>query len=66
MSEETVLEQWLTVEQVAKKLQVHPETVRREIYRKNLRASKLRTAGWRISPADLKQYMDELANKWVA
>ena len=59
---EEIMEQWLTVEQVANKLQVHPETVRRAIYRGQLRASKLNKATWRINPKDLQEYLDKQSN----
>jgi len=43
----------LTVAQVAKRLKVHPETVRRWIRRGLLRAFKVGARQWRIREADL-------------
>lgn len=53
MPEQTA--QWLTVKQISEKLQVHPETIRRAIYEKKLRAVKFK--GWRVSPEALEEYL---------
>jgi excisionase family DNA binding protein len=52
-------EQWLTVEQVAERLQVHIETVRRWIRSGDLPSVRLgRRAGYRIKAADLEAFLD--------
>ncbi len=51
-------QQWLTVAQVAEKVQVHPETVREWLRNKRLRGTRLsRRAGWRIRASDLEQFL---------
>jgi len=51
--------EYLTVAQVAEKLQVHPETVTRWIRQGTLRGILLsRRAGYRIEPSDLNRFMD--------
>lgn len=50
---------WLTVEEVAKRLQVDPETVRRWVRGRKLGALDLgsKKAGYRIRPADLETFI---------
>lgn len=57
MTEEALL----TVRQVAKRLSVHEETVRRWIAAGRLRAIKLgsRAAGWRIRQGELDRFLQE-------
>jgi excisionase family DNA binding protein len=53
-------EQWLTVEQVAERLQVHIETVRRWIRSGDLPGVRLgRRAGYRVKAADLDAFLDK-------
>jgi len=56
--------QWYTVEQVAQQLQINPETVRRAIRQKRLKAVKFK--GWRISPQALQEYLDEISKRPAA
>ena len=51
----------MTLEQVAERLQVHVETVRRAVRQKHLRASKVGGA-WRVSDVDLETYLASNAN----
>jgi excisionase family DNA binding protein len=53
-------EQWLTVEQIAERLQVHIETVRRWIRSGDLQSIRLgRRAGYRIRVADFEDFLDK-------
>jgi excisionase family DNA binding protein len=57
---------WLTVEQIAERLQFHPDTVRRLLREGRIRGTKLRTnrAGWRIRASEIDRYiMDEAAEQ---
>jgi excisionase family DNA binding protein len=57
MSEQTERE-WLTLEQVANRLQVHVETVRRWVREGELPVLDLgKRAGYRVQPADLDAYI---------
>lgn len=49
-------ERWLTVEEVAERLRLHPETVRRMLRRGELPGKRL-LGQWRISEAELRDYM---------
>lgn len=50
--------EYLTVEQVAARLQLHPKTIRAAIDRHELRAAKFGDrAGWRILPADVDAWV---------
>jgi len=50
--------EWLTVEQIATRMQVTPETVRRWLRRRELRGVRLSDkAGWRIQGAELDRYL---------
>lgn len=52
-------QQWLTVQQVAERLQVHPETVREWLRDGRLRGGRIsRRAGWRIRPGDLSAFVE--------
>lgn len=52
-------QQWLTVQQVAERLQVHPETVREWLRDGRLKGSRIsRRAGWRIRPEDLSAFVE--------
>jgi excisionase family DNA binding protein len=57
----TMAERLLTVSQVAERMQVNPETVRRWLRSGRLRGSLPGgdKAGWRISEADLQRFIDE-------
>jgi excisionase family DNA binding protein len=49
---------WLTVEQVAERLQVHIDTVRRALRRGDMRGYKLsRKSGWRVRLSDVDRYV---------
>ena len=53
-------EQWLTVEEIALRLQVHIETVRRWIRSGQLPGLALgRRAGYRVKPADLDEFLEK-------
>jgi len=57
--------QWLTVQDVADRIKLHPETVRRMLKRGDLPGRFLgRRPGWRISEADLEVFMRQ--NRRVA
>jgi excisionase family DNA binding protein len=52
-------EDWLTVEEVAESLRVHPVTVRRWLRGGQLPAVRLGTkAGWRIARSDLDRFLE--------
>ncbi len=54
----------LTVEEVATRLDVQPETVRRLLRRKQLAGMQIsRRAGWRIRERDLRAYIASLMNR---
>ncbi len=49
---------WLTVQQVAERLSLHPETIRRMLKRGDLPGRFLgRRPGWRIAEDDLEAFM---------
>jgi excisionase family DNA binding protein len=51
-------DQWLTVEQIATRMQVTPETVRRWLRSRKLRGVRLSDkAGWRVRASDLDRYI---------
>ena len=51
-------ERTLTVEEVAERLQVHPETVRRWLRDGKLQGTRLgRRAGWRITEAEYQRFL---------
>jgi excisionase family DNA binding protein len=49
----------LTVEQVAAELQLHPDTVRRYIREKKLRAVRLSSTNMRIRRSELDRFLKE-------
>lgn len=50
---------WLTIEEVAQELKVHPETVRRYIRAKALKAVKFgNRGGYRIREQDLQMFIE--------
>ena len=52
----------LTIEQVARRLQVHPRTVRRAIQARGLRAVQIAGRGtWRVRLDDLEAWLEERA-----
>lgn len=53
------MERFLTVEEIASKLQVHWQTVLKFIKSGKLKAVKL-GRGYRIDPVDLAQFLEEL------
>jgi len=56
------METFLTVEQVAQKLQIHWQTVLRYIKNNKLRAVKL-GRGYRVDPKDLDKFVEQLKTK---
>ena len=49
---------WLDVREVAKKIGLHPETVRRMLRRGELPGRLLsKQGGWRVNEADLERFM---------
>ncbi len=51
-------ERWLTVAEIADRLKVHPQTVRRWLRAKQLPGRALgRKAGWRVRERDLETFM---------
>ena len=51
---------WLTVEQVAERLQIHVDTVRRALRDGRMRGYKLsRKSGWRIRTSDADRYVTD-------
>lgn len=54
-----IMETFLTVEQVASKLQIHWQTVLRYIKTGKLRAAKL-GRGYRVDPIDLETFVEKL------
>lgn len=57
----TIPEQWLSVEEVAKLLQVHSNTIRRAIREKQLRANKI-GKNWRITREAVEEYVAKRSN----
>lgn len=53
---------YLTVTEAAEILRSSRAFVLRELNRKNLRGTKLNGVGWRITRADVDNYMDAKAN----
>ncbi len=49
----------LTVEQVAERLQVHPDTVRRYIRERKLRAVRLSATNLRVRRSELERFIKE-------
>jgi len=56
------MDTFLTVGQVAQKLQIHWQTVLRYIKNNKLRAAKL-GRGYRIDPKDLDKFVEQLKTK---
>ena len=54
---------YMTPNQVAERLQVDPETVRRWLRAKKLRASRISTKAWRISERGLSEFMEKRAEE---
>ena len=53
-------ETWHTVEEIAERLKVHPQTVRKLVRSGELPASKIgERGGWRIAESDLLAFMAE-------
>lgn len=55
-------ERFLTVQQVAETLSVHPNTVRRWLNERRLKGVRLggTKSGWRITESDLGEFMQNL------
>ena len=60
-------ERWFTVEQIAEKLQVHPQTIRRWLREGALRGRNFggRT-GYRVRESDLKEFLERPAGERAA
>ena len=56
------MEEYLTVEEIAKNLKVRKETVLRWIKNKELKATKI-VRSWRISETDFEEFMSDRSNK---
>jgi len=54
----TIDKQMLTIEEVAWKFKVHPESVRRWLRTKRIHGTKL-SSSWRISPAEVDRISRE-------
>ena len=52
-------DEFLTVEQVAERLQMHPDTIRRYIRQKKLRAVRISPTNVRIRRSDLEKFIEE-------
>jgi excisionase family DNA binding protein len=49
---------WLTVEQIAERLQMHPDTIRRFLREGRLRGYRLtRRAGWRVRASEVDRFV---------
>ncbi len=60
-------ENWLTVEQVAQRLQLHPDTVRLWLRTGKLQGTKLsRRAGYRIAESELQRVLSGEEGKAAA
>jgi excisionase family DNA binding protein len=59
MDGESLDDELLTVEQVAAELQLHPDTVRRYIREKKLRAVRLSSTNMRIRRSELNRFLKE-------
>ena len=55
----TLDDEYLTVEQVAERLQMHPDTIRRYIRQKKLRAVRISPTNVRIRRSDLDKFIEE-------
>ncbi|OGY40769.1 MAG: hypothetical protein A2570_01425 [Candidatus Brennerbacteria bacterium RIFOXYD1_FULL_41_16] len=53
-------EKFLTIEQVAKKLDLNYKTIFRYIHKKKIKATKL--GRWRIKPKDLEEFIRSSSN----
>jgi len=56
------MEDYLTVEEVAQRLKLHPDTVARLLREKKLPGYKV-AGSWRISPSELREWMEKRSNK---
>jgi excisionase family DNA binding protein len=52
-------DEFLTVEQVAERLQMHPDTIRRYIRQKKMRAVRISPTNVRIRRSDLEKFIEE-------
>lgn len=51
-------ETWLTVDEVAVRVSLHPDTVRRLLREGRITGHRIsRRAGWRVRPADLDRFI---------
>ena len=58
------MDEYMTVDQVAKRAGLRRETILRKIYSKDLRASKpAGVRSWRISSSDFESFMNKGQNK---
>jgi len=56
------MEDYLTVEEVAQRLKLHPDTVARLLREKKLPGYKV-AGSWRISLSELREWMEKRSNK---
>ena len=49
----------MTIEQVAAELQMHPDTIRRYIRERKLRAVRLSSTALRVRRSELNRFLDE-------
>ncbi len=53
-------EHWLTVDEAAKRLKVHPESIRRWLREGKMRGHLIsRRGGYRIRPAELETFLEQ-------
>lgn len=57
-----VMEEYLTPEEVAQKLKLHPDTVARLLRQGKIPGYKV-AGSWRISPTELEEWMKQRKNK---
>ena len=59
MDGETLDDELLTIEQVANELKLHPDTIRRYVREKKLKAVRLASTALRIRRSELNRYLKE-------
>ena len=57
-----IMEQYLTPEEVAEKLRLHPETVKRLLRQGKLPGYKIE-GSWRVNAEDLQEWMKQRKNQ---
>ena len=57
---------WLTVEQIAERVQLHPDTVRRFLREGRLRGHRVtRRAGWRVRASEVDRFIESNPDRAV-